>query len=53
MYIFNGNLEAVEAACFGDCDFGDEVAAQVFVENSVRGSEECEDVRDEGTFVVL
>ena len=43
MYIFNGNLEAVEALCFGDCDFGDEVAAQIFVDDSVRGSKECKE----------
>ena len=51
MNVFDSNLEAIEALCFGDCDFGDEVAAQVFVDNSVGGSEECEDVRDEVTFV--
>ena len=53
MDVFDGNLEAIEASCFGDCDFGDEVAAQVFVDNSVGGSKECEDVGDEVLFVVL
>ena len=53
MDVLDGNLEAIEASCFGDCDFGDEVAAQVFVDNSVRGSEEGEDVGDEVSFVVL
>ncbi len=51
MHIFKGNLEAIKASCFGDCDFGDEDAAQVCIDNSVRGSKECEDVRDEVTFV--
>ena len=51
MDVFNGNLKAIEASCFGDCDFGDEVVAQVFVDDSVGGSEECENVRDEVTFV--
>ena len=51
MDVFDCNLEAVEASCFGDCDFGDEVAAQIFVDNSVRGSKECKDVGDEVTFV--
>jgi hypothetical protein len=51
VYVFNGNLEAIKASCFGDCDFGDEVAAWIFVDDSVGGSKECKDVRDEVTFV--
>ncbi len=53
MYVFDSNLKAIEASCFGDCDFGDEVAAQVFVDDSVGGSKESEDEGDEVSFIVL
>ena len=46
------NLEAIEASCFGDRDFGGEVAAQISIDDSVRGSKECKDVRDKVTFHV-
>ena len=52
MDVLNCNLEAIKASCFGDRDFSDEVAAQIFIDNSVRGSKECKDVRDEVTFGV-
>ena len=52
MDVLDCNLEAIEALCFGDRDFSGEVAAQIFIDNSVRGSKECEDVRDEVTFGV-
>ncbi len=53
MDVLDGNLEAIEASCFGDCDFSDEVAAKVFVDDSVGGSEEGKDVGDEVLFIVL
>ena len=52
MDVLDCNLEAIEASCFRDRDFGGKVAAQIFIDNSIRGSKECEDVRDEVTFGV-
>ena len=50
--VLNCNLEAIKASCFGDHDFSGKVDAQIFIGHSVRGSKECEDVRDEVTFGV-
>ena len=48
--VLNCNLEAIETSCFGDRDFSGEVAAQIFIDDSIRGSKECKDMRDEVTF---
>jgi hypothetical protein len=50
--VLNCNLEAIETSCFGDRDFSGEVAAQIFIDDSIRGSKECKDVRDEVRFSV-
>ena len=50
--VLDCNLEAIETSCFGDRDFSGEVAAQIFIDDSIRGSKECKDVRDEVTFGV-
>lgn len=50
--VLNCNLEAIETSCFGDRDFSGEVAAQIFIDDSIRGSKECKDMRDEVTFSV-
>ena len=52
MDVFYHNLEAVEAAGFRCCYFGDKVGAQVLVYNDIRGREERKNMRDEVTFVV-
>ncbi len=50
--VFNCNLEAVEASCFGCCYFSRKVVTQVLVDNAIRGSEEHEDTGNEVAFVV-
>jgi hypothetical protein len=50
--VLNCNLEAIETSCFGGRDFSGEVAAQIFIDDSIRGGIESEDVRDEVTFSV-
>ena len=52
MDVLNCNLEAIKTSCFGDRDFSGEVAAQIFVDDSIRGGKESEDVRDEVMFSV-
>ncbi len=50
--VFDCNLEAIEAPGFGGRDFGDEVAAQVLIDDPIRGSKECKDMGDEVAFGV-
>ena len=50
--VFDGDLEAVEAAGFGDLDVVHEAASEVLEDDAVGGGEEGEDVLDEVAFVV-
>src|SRR5210317_357895 len=52
MNILNGNLKSIEEAGLGALDFGGKVTREVFVDNSIGGSEECEDAGDEMTFII-
>ena len=47
MDVLDGDLEAVEGTRLGDLDFFYEPGCEVFENNSVRGGEEGEHVRDE------
>jgi hypothetical protein len=49
--VFDGDLEAVEAPGLGALDFGGKVLRQVFVDDSVTGGEERQDVRNKVAFV--
>ena len=40
MDVFDGNLEAVEASGFRQCDFGHEVVTKLFVDDAIRGRRE-------------
>ncbi len=44
MDILDGNLEAIEASSFWRRDFGREVATEVFIDNTIRGSKKSKDV---------
>ena len=52
MNILNGNLKSIEEAGLEALDFDGKVTREVFVDNSIGGSEECEDVGDEMTFII-
>lgn len=52
MNILDGNLKSIEEAGLEALDFGGKVTREVFVDNSIGGSEECEDVGDEMTFII-
>lgn len=47
------NLEAVEASSFGSLDLGTKSLDEVFVDDTVRRSEESENMRDKMTLVVV
>ena len=51
MDVFDGYLKAVEASGFRRCDLRRKVAAEVFVDDAIRCSEEGEDVGDEVAFI--
>ena len=51
--VLHHDLEAVEASSFRNLDLSTETLDQVLVDNSVRGSEEGEDVGDEITLVIV
>lgn len=53
MNVFHHDLEAIKAASLGYLDFAAETLNQVFVNNSIRCSEERKNVRDEVSFVVV
>ena len=53
MDVFNGDLETIECAGFGDLDFLHETDTEVFVDDAVGSGEEGEDVGDEVAFVVV
>ncbi len=48
--ILDGNLEAIEASGFRQCDLHDEVAAEVFVDDAIGCHEEGKDMTDEVLF---
>ncbi len=50
MNVFDCNLEAVEAAGFRCSYFGGKVAAQIFIDNAIRGCKEGKDVGDKKVF---
>ncbi len=51
VYVFDGNLEAIETSGFWRCDFGCEVAIEIFIDEDAIGSrEEGEDLQDEVLF---
>lgn len=52
MDVLDGDLEAVEAAGFGDLHLTHEVFYEVFVDDAVGRGEKSEDVLDEVLFVV-
>ena len=47
------NLETVEASSFSSLHFSRESFNKVFIDDTIRSSEECEDVRDEVPLVVV
>lgn len=51
--VLHHDLETVEESGLWDLDFTAEALEEVFVDNSVRGSEESEDVGDEVTLVIV
>lgn len=51
--VLNHDLEAVEASCLWLLDFVAEPLQKVLVDDTVRGSEECEDVRHEEALVII
>ncbi len=48
--IFDGNLEAIEASSFCQCDLRGEVVAEVFVDDTIGCCKEGEDVTDKVLF---
>ncbi len=50
VYVFDGNLEAVETSGFWRCDFGCEVAVEIFVDDAIRSCKEGEDMHDKVLF---
>ena len=53
MNVLHHDLETVEASGLRDLYLGAETLDEVLVDDTVRGSEESEDVRDEETLVVV
>jgi hypothetical protein len=53
MDVFHHDLEAIETSCFRDLHFVAESLEKIFVDNSIRGSKEGEDVRDEKLLVCI
>jgi len=49
--VLHHHLETVEASSLGNLDFGAESLGKVFQNNTVRSSEECEDVLDKMLFI--
>lgn len=47
------DLEAIEASSFSSLDFTGESFNEIFVDDTVRGGKEGEDVRDEVAFIVV
>lgn len=52
MNVLHHDLEAVEATGLGSLHFTAEALEKVFVDNTIRGSEEGQDVRDEVPLIV-
>jgi hypothetical protein len=50
LWMFSINLKAVEASGFRLCDFGCKVAAEILVDDAIRGCEEGENIRYEVLF---
>ena len=53
MDVFHHNLEAIETSCFRDLDFVAESLKKVFIDDSVRGSKESENMGDEKLLVCI
>ena len=53
MDVLHHDLETVETSGLGDLNLGAETLDKVLVDDTVRGSEEGEDVRDEEALVVV
>ena len=53
MDVLNCDLETIETSGFGYRYFSSKVFAEILVNNSIGGGKECENVRDEVSFVVL
>jgi hypothetical protein len=51
--IFHHNLETVEAASLGDLNFSAEALQKILIDNTIGRSEECKDVRDEVTLIII
>ncbi len=52
MDVLDGNLKAIEALGFRQCDLRRKVAAEVFIDNAIRCSKEGKYARDEVVFIV-
>jgi hypothetical protein len=48
---FHHNLEAVEASSFGCRHFGGKIAAQVLVDDAIKGSKERKNMGDKVAFI--
>ena len=53
MDVLHHDLKAVEASRLGDLYFAREALDQVLIDDTIRGGEEGEDVRDEEALVVV
>ena len=53
MDIFNGDLESIEEFCFCILNFSNEVLGQVFIDYSVAGSKEGQNMSDKMPFTVV
>lgn len=51
--VFHHDLEAVKAACLWDLNLSTESLKKILVDNSVRGSEERENVRNKVSLVIV
>jgi len=51
--ILHHDLKAVEATCLWYLDLGAKPLEEVLVDDTIRGSEESEDMRDEETLIVV
>lgn len=53
MHILHGNLETIKAASFGNLDFLAEPFDEILVNDAIRSREECQNVRNEMTLVLV